>query len=100
LLNLIRNAREALQPSGGALRLSVRAARERGGIDLVVDDDGAGIPQEIMGKVFDPFFTTKERGTGLGLALTRQIVEAHGGTIVCEQRNPRGTRFLIHLPQL
>jgi signal transduction histidine kinase len=99
LLNLIRNAREALHPSGGALWLRVLASQSRDGIELVVDDDGAGITEEIREQVFDPFFTTKERGTGLGLALTRQIIEAHGGTIVCEPRAPRGTRFHIHLPQ-
>jgi two-component system NtrC family sensor kinase len=107
LINLIRNAREAMQPSGGKLWVRVRTSRmgdqnggETGaGVDLVVDDDGNGIGEELRDKVFDPFFTTKERGTGLGLAVTRQIVEAHGGTISCEARTPRGTRFFVHLPQ-
>jgi two-component system NtrC family sensor kinase len=100
LLNLIRNAREALHPSGGELWLRVLSSSDRDGVELVVDDDGAGITEEIREQVFDPFFTTKERGTGLGLALTRQIIEGHGGTIVCEPRLPKGTRFHIHLPQL
>jgi signal transduction histidine kinase len=105
LINLVRNAREATQPTGGRLWVRVRAARaadgngEGGGVDLVVDDEGSGIGDELREKVFDPFFTTKERGTGLGLAVTRQIVEAHGGTISCEARAPRGTRFFVHLPQ-
>jgi two-component system, NtrC family, sensor kinase len=99
LLNLIRNAREAMQPTGGELWLRLHRANGQGGIDLVVDDDGTGIIADARDKVFDPFFTTKERGTGLGLAVTRQIVEAHGGTIGCEARAPKGTRFFIHLPQ-
>ncbi len=98
LLNLIRNAREAMQPAGGTLWLKVRSSGNGAGVDLVVDDDGSGIGDEVREKVFDPFFTTKERGTGLGLAVTRQIVEAHGGTISCEARAPKGTRFFIHLP--
>jgi two-component system, NtrC family, sensor kinase len=99
LLNLIRNAREAMQPSGGELWLRLEPAGNGGGVDLVVDDSGSGIVEEAREKVFDPFFTTKERGTGLGLAVTRQIVEAHRGTIDCQPRSPRGTRFLIHLPK-
>jgi two-component system, NtrC family, sensor kinase len=102
LLNLIRNAREATQPNGGRLWVRVKSSGKSngaGGVDLVVDDDGSGIKDDVRDKVFDPFFTTKERGTGLGLALTRQIVEAHGGTISCEARKPRGTRFFVHLPQ-
>lgn len=97
LLNLVRNAREAMQPDGGELRIAIRAAAG-GGLDLVVEDTGGGIPDEAREKIFDPFFTTKERGTGLGLSVTRQIVEAHGGAIACEARSPRGTRFWIHLP--
>ena len=97
LLNLIRNAREAMQPNGGELWLRVRAAGDGSGVELVVDDDGSGIVDEAREKVFDPFFTTKERGTGLGLAVTRQIVEAHGGTIGCEPRTPQG-HALFHSP--
>jgi two-component system NtrC family sensor kinase len=99
LLNLVRNAREAMPASGGELWLRVEASQKGDGVDLVVDDNGSGIDAEVREKVFDPFFTTKEGGTGLGLAVTRQIVEAHGGTIACEARVPKGTRVSVHLPR-
>jgi signal transduction histidine kinase len=96
LLNLIRNAREAMA-KGGELVVSVRNAAA-GGVEIHVDDDGPGIPDDVRASIFDPFFTTKQRGTGLGLAVTREIIEAHGGTIDCEPRAPHGTRFRIALP--
>lgn len=96
LLNLIRNAHEAM-PQGGELVVSVRHAAD-GGVEIDVDDDGPGIPEDVRASIFDPFFTTKQRGTGLGLAVTREIIEAHGGTIGCESRSPQGTRFRIVLP--
>ncbi|UQA61501.1 sensor histidine kinase [Polyangium aurulentum] len=96
LLNLIRNAREAMS-KGGELIISIRKAKD-GGVDLAVDDTGTGVPEDVRASIFDPFFTTKQRGTGLGLAVTRDIVEAHGGTIGCEGRAGGGTRFFIHLP--
>jgi signal transduction histidine kinase len=99
LLNLVRNAREAMPPTGGSLWLRVGASEEGDGVDLVVDDNGSGIDVDVREKVFDPFFTTKKGGTGLGLAVTRQIVEAHGGTIACEARVPKGTRVSVHLPR-
>jgi two-component system, NtrC family, sensor kinase len=95
LLNLIRNAREAM-PKGGELRVAV--VRAEGGVEIRVDDTGTGIPEDVRASIFDPFFTTKQRGTGLGLAVTREIVEAHGGTIACEPRPEKGTRFRIFLP--
>lgn len=102
LLNLLRNAREALgdqvkRGEAATIDVTIEAATG-GGVDLSVDDDGPGIPDELRANVFDPFFTTKQRGTGLGLAVTREIIEAHGGAIACAPRAPRGTRFRVHLP--
>ena len=65
---------------------------------IYVDDDGPGIPDDVRSTIFDPFYTTKQHGTGLGLAVTRSIVVAHGGTIRCEPREGGGTRFVIALP--
>jgi signal transduction histidine kinase len=96
LSNLLRNAREAM-PDGGHIGVIVRVA-VGGGVDVIVEDDGPGIPDDLRGAVFDAFFTTKQRGTGLGLAMTREIVEAHHGSIACEPREPRGTRFVLHFP--
>jgi signal transduction histidine kinase len=95
LLNLIRNAREAMA-GGGTLGLGVREAG--GGVELLVDDTGEGVPESVRASLFDPFFTTKKHGTGLGLAITRQIVDAHGGRIECLPRAGGGTRFRIWLP--
>jgi two-component system, NtrC family, sensor kinase len=94
LLNLLRNAREAM-PSGG--RVVVKLERADDGLDLIVDDDGVGMPATTRERLFEPFFTTKQHGTGLGLAITRQIAEAHGGGIRVEAREPKGTRIVLHL---
>jgi two-component system, NtrC family, sensor kinase len=95
LLNLLRNAREAM-PSGGRVLVTLLEAKG-GGLDLIVDDEGVGMPASTRKRLFEPFFTTKQHGTGLGLAITRQIAEAHGGGIRVEAREPVGTRIVLHL---
>jgi signal transduction histidine kinase len=95
LLNLLRNAREAM-PDGGVAKLE--ATRYDDGVRIQIHDEGAGIDDDEREHVFDLFYTTKERGTGLGLPLTQQIVVAHGGTIACKPRLPTGTTFEIWLP--
>jgi two-component system, NtrC family, sensor kinase len=95
LLNLLRNAREAM-PNGGAVHVRLRKG-QGGGLDLIVDDEGVGMPSATRERLFEPFFTTKQHGTGLGLAITRQIAEAHGGHVRVESREPRGTRIVLHL---
>jgi signal transduction histidine kinase len=95
-LNLIRNAREAM-PAGGTL--TVRAAPTSALIEVRVSDTGTGIPPEVREKLFEPFFTTKPGGTGLGLSLSRQIVEAHGGRIDVDSAPSRGTTFLLEFPR-
>ncbi len=95
LLNLLRNAREAM-PDGGVAKLE--ATRYDDGVRIQIHDEGAGIDDDEREHVFDLFYTTKERGTGLGLPLTQQIVVAHGGTIACKARLPTGTTFEIWLP--
>lgn len=95
LLNLLRNAREAM-PQGGTIDLVAR--REGDGVEIVVRDRGEGIPPERRARLFDLFFSTKERGTGLGLPLTQQIVVAHGGRIRCEDAADGGTVFAMWFP--
>jgi signal transduction histidine kinase len=69
------------------------------GAEIQVEDNGPGIPSEIMHRIFEPFFTTKPDGTGLGLAVVRQIVEEHRGSVVCQSRVGKGTSFRIWLPR-
>jgi signal transduction histidine kinase len=96
LLNLVRNAREAL-PRGGEVVLRLERP-EPATVTIAVEDDGPGIPDDVRGSIFDAFYTTKRHGTGLGLAVVRSIVEAHGGVVRCEPRKGGGTRFALDLP--
>ncbi len=95
-LNLIRNAREAMA-NGGTLK--VRATSTGALLDVRVSDTGSGIPPEVREKLFEPFFTTKPGGTGLGLSLSRQIVEAHGGRIDVDSAPTGGTTFVLEFPR-
>jgi signal transduction histidine kinase len=96
VLNLVKNAGEALAPTGGHIR--VRAWSDNGSVHVEVADDGPGIPEPVQRRLFEPFFTTKREGTGLGLSLSRGIVEAHGGELKLESAPGKGTRFTIRLP--
>jgi signal transduction histidine kinase len=94
-LNLFINAMQAM-PDGGRLGVSLRA--EGGQARIEIEDAGPGIPVDLSDKIWDPFFTTKDKGTGLGLGIVKNIVEAHGGTIRIANREPRGARVTIDLP--
>ena len=95
LLNLVLNAIQAM-PGGGKLTLD--ASVSRGVLSLEVVDTGGGIAPEVLPRLFEPYVTTKVKGLGLGLAIARRIVEAHGGTIAAENRPEGGSRFRVTLP--
>ncbi len=93
--NLLTNGIQAM-PDGGSL--SVTGAISGDMVSMVVSDTGVGISEENMGKLFQPLFTTKAKGTGLGLAVCKRIVEAHGGEISFESEEGAGTSFIIKFP--
>jgi two-component system NtrC family sensor kinase len=95
LLNLVRNARDAAG-AGGTVTVSARSSGAL--VELEVADDGPGISEAVQERMFEPFFTTKPQGTGLGLAVVRQIVRDHGGELVCETGTGQGTRMTVRLP--
>jgi signal transduction histidine kinase len=101
-LNVLLNALHAVGETDGVGRIVVRVSRNRDRATVDVEDNGSGIPQETRDRVFDPFFTTKfaSKGTGLGLALARGIVEDHGGSIalVAASSEAWSTRVRIELP--
>ena len=99
LLNLLLNAREAVAGSGHGQSISIRAERYDGQVRLEVADTGVGIAPENLDRIFEPFFTTKgEDGTGLGLAVCRQIVESLGGRLTVRSQESKGTCFTVFLP--
>ena len=102
LINLLSNARDA-SPPGAAIRVRTEASEHT--VDLIVEDEGSGIPKAIIDRLFEPFFTTKDpgKGTGLGLALVYSIVEEHYGQIIIDSpadpEHQRGTRIRVTLPR-
>ncbi len=100
ILNLIRNAVEAMQEAGSAVRtLTIRTSRENDDFAIVsVADSGPGIPADIAGRIFDPFFTTKAEGMGMGLSVSRSIIEAHGGRFQVQSGDEGGATIQFNLP--
>jgi len=95
LVNLMENACQSMS-SGGTLTVGTKS--HNGEVEIIIEDTGCGIPQEHLSKIFAPFFTTKSRGTGLGLAVVKKIIERHQGTIEVKSRMGEGTAFHIRLP--
>ncbi|HEY6973737.1 MAG TPA: ATP-binding protein [Nitrospiraceae bacterium] len=98
-LSIFKNAVEAMSP-GGHLHIQVTQHRAGRGLEdqILIKNDGAPIPAEIVDKVFEPFFTTKRAGTGLGLATVKKIIEEHGGSIAIGSAPGEGTTVTIRLP--
>jgi signal transduction histidine kinase len=96
ILNLVKNAAEAAGTGG---RVEVRIGETPGGgAEVAVSDTGPGLSEATRDRLFEPFFTTKPAGTGLGLAVSQGIVQAHGGTLDVESPPGRGARFTVRLP--
>jgi signal transduction histidine kinase len=96
LVNLLQNAREALR-GVGTITVEARSRRDNS-VEVVVGDNGPGIPGEIKAKVFEAYFTNKEKGTGLGLAIVKHNVELYGGLVRVESELGKGARFVITFP--
>jgi two-component system sensor histidine kinase FlrB len=94
VLNLATNA---LQSARGDLELELLARRANGRAQIVVSDDGPGVPADLRTRIFEPFFTTRARGNGIGLAIVRSVVEAHQGTIGLAE-SAVGATFIIDIP--
>src|SRR5438067_644630 len=97
LLNLVGNGYQAM-PDGGHLTVTVQAVD--GAVQIRVRDTGAGMTDEVQARLFEPFFTTKARGVGLGLAVSKRIVEAHNGAIAATSQVGAGTEFSVLLPTI
>lgn len=94
--NLILNAQQAML-AGGSLRISFKVFAS--GVEVAISDTGIGIDPENLERIFEPYFSTKETGTGLGLALVKRIVEAHGGNVTVESIPQKGSTFRVWLPK-
>jgi signal transduction histidine kinase len=95
LWNLILNALQAMEAGG---RLTVSTAGDDAEVTVRIRDTGRGIPERDLANIFKPFYTTRHQGTGLGLTISRRIVEAHGGTLTLESAENSGTTCTVRLP--
>jgi two-component system sensor kinase FixL len=100
LINLIRNSIEAIREagiSGGRVEIASRPAAGNS-IEVTVADNGPGIDPAIIGSLFEPYQTSKEQGMGMGLSISRSIVEAHNGKLWADEQRQQGALFSMRLP--
>jgi signal transduction histidine kinase len=98
-MNLILNAIDAVKDVDGTRELAIKSQREENDQLLVsVSDTGVGLPPQQADQIFNAFFTTKPHGTGMGLRISRSIVESHGGRLWAADNSPRGASFHLTLP--
>ena len=103
-MNLILNAIQAMKGEGGTILISTRFhSRDQSGqagqfVQVEIRDTGVGIPEENLDHIFDPFFTNKDEGSGLGLSISHQIVQEHGGYVTVESKVGAGTSFFVNIP--
>ena len=95
LTNLITNATQAM-PKGGKLTLT--AFRQKNTVQIIVEDTGEGVPENIKDKLFTPLFTTKSKGQGFGLAVVKKFVDKLGGNVTLDSQVGKGTKFIVNLP--
>jgi PAS domain S-box-containing protein len=101
LMNLMMNSIDAMKDVDGTRELTIQSQRgENGQVLISVSDTGVGLPPQQADRIFDAFFTTKTHGTGMGLRISRSIVESHGGRLWAADNPPRGARFCFTLPML
>jgi signal transduction histidine kinase len=94
-LNILINAMQAM-PEGGKIHVAIQSTDNT--VKIFFEDDGEGIPQDLMEKIWDPFFTTKAKGTGLGLGIVKNIIESHSGSVQISAKPGAGARVKVELP--
>lgn len=94
-LNILINSMQSM-PDEGKIYVTINS--DHNNINIIFEDEGIGIPEDILKKIWDPFFTTKEKGTGLGLIIAKNIIEAHNGKIEISNRSPYGVKVLVIIP--
>jgi signal transduction histidine kinase len=99
MMNLIMNSVDAMKDADGTRELAIKSQRTENNHVLVsVSDTGVGLPPQQADQVFSAFFTTKPHGTGMGLRISRSIIESHGGRLWAADNSPRGASFCFTLP--
>jgi signal transduction histidine kinase len=98
LMNLMTNSIDAMKDLDGTRELIISSQAEDGQLMISVSDTGVGLPPKQADQIFDAFFTTKPQGTGMGLRISRSIVESHGGRLWAADNSPRGASFHLTLP--
>lgn len=94
-LNIILNAMQAM-PDGGNIFVEISSGADT--VTINFEDEGQGIPEDLLDKIWDPFFTTKDKGTGLGLGIVKNIIESHGGKVQLVNRTDHGARVTVEIP--
>ncbi len=94
-LNILINSMQAM-PDGG--KISVSVSSNHAGICILFEDEGVGVPEDLLNKIWDPFFSTKDKGTGLGLGIVKKIIEAHNGIVEISNRPVRGVQVRVKIP--